>query len=62
VSADIGATAPHLDFSMQLYFESEESRRRWAAGEDHQQVWQRALDLSEDAQWVGYDVVAQHGD
>jgi hypothetical protein len=62
VTAEIGATAPHLDLSLRLRFDTEENRRRWVASDDHQRVWPRALELSQQAEWVGYDVVGRDGE
>jgi hypothetical protein len=61
VTAEIGATAPHLDLSMQLRFDTEENRRRWVASDDHERVWPQVLELSQQAEWVGYDVVGRDG-
>jgi antibiotic biosynthesis monooxygenase (ABM) superfamily enzyme len=62
VTAEIGATAPQFDISLRLQFDTEENRRRWVASDDHQRVWPQALELSRQAEWVGYEVIGRDGE
>jgi SRSO17 transposase len=51
-----------FDISLRLQFDTEENRRRWVASDDHQRVWPQALELSRQAEWVGYEVIGRDGE
>lgn len=56
LAAEIEAVPTEFNFQMELTFDTEENRRRWAASEDHAEVWPRAESLAEDVAWRGFFV------
>lgn len=58
VATAIEASPTDYNFQMELLFDSEENRRRWAASAEHQIVWPQATSLARTVAWRGYDVAA----
>ena len=56
VAQEIGAAPSEFNYQMQLAFDTEENRRRWAASADHDAVWPQASGLAERVAWRGFDV------
>lgn len=58
VSAEIEAEPTAFNFQMELLFDTEENRRRWAASTIHGEVWALANQLAHKVAWRGYDIAA----
>lgn len=58
VLTEIGAAASPYTHQLELDFDTESNRRRWAASPDHEQAWPAAVALAKSVQFCGYDVVA----
>jgi antibiotic biosynthesis monooxygenase (ABM) superfamily enzyme len=58
VAAEIQASATEFNYQMELHFDTEQNRRRWAASDDHAVVWPLATSLAKTVAWRGYDVAA----
>ena len=56
VTQEIGAEPTEYNFQIELVFDTEENRRRWAASADHQAAWPQATGLAHKAAWRGYDI------
>jgi antibiotic biosynthesis monooxygenase (ABM) superfamily enzyme len=57
IAAEIEAAPAEFNYQMELAFDTEENRRRWAASEEHGVVWPRAAGMAQAVAWRGYDVV-----
>lgn len=57
VSQEIGAADTPFNYQMELRFDTEANRRRWAASDEHAMVWPLAQAMSVGVEWRGYDVV-----
>jgi hypothetical protein len=58
VAAEIQASPTPFTYQMELLFDSEANRRRWAASAEHSVVWPLAAGMARSVEWRGYDVVA----
>lgn len=58
VAAEIEAEPTPFNFQMELTFDTEENRRRWAATAIHGEVWTLANQIARKAAWRGYDIAA----
>lgn len=58
VAAEIEASPTEFTHQMELAFDTEENRRRWAASAEHSVVWPLAAGMARSVAWRGYDVVA----
>ena len=56
VAEEIQAAPTAFNYQMELMFDTEENRRRWAASEQHQVAWPKASGMARDVAWRGYDV------
>lgn len=57
VAQEIGAAETPYNYQMELRFDTEANRRRWAASAEHAVVWPLAQRMSSSVAWRGYDVV-----
>ncbi|AYY13782.1 hypothetical protein EF847_14850 [Actinobacteria bacterium YIM 96077] len=55
---EFGGTPVPYTYQLELDFDTEENRRRWAASDDHEHAWTQASALATSVQSCGYDVVA----
>jgi hypothetical protein len=53
---EIQAAPTEFNDQMELVFDSEANRRRWAASEEHQVAWPVAKALARKVAWRGYDI------
>ena len=58
IAAEIEAEATPFNFQMELVFDTEENRRRWATSAIHGEVWTLANQIARKAAWRGYDIAA----
>jgi hypothetical protein len=58
VAAEIEADPTPFTYQMELLFDSETNRRRWAASAEHSVVWPVAAGMAKSVAWRGYDVAA----
>lgn len=58
VAAEIEASPTEFTYQMELVFDTEENRRRWAASAEHSVVWPLAAGMARTVAWRGYDVVS----
>ncbi len=58
VSVEIGAASDPFNYQMELVFDSEENRRRWAGSADHRAAFPQAQALAGRVAWRGYDIAA----
>ena len=61
VSREIDAAPTEYNYTMQLVFDTEVNRRRWAASSEHGVAWAAASGLARSVAWRGYDVVGYDG-
>ena len=59
VAAEIEARPTEFNYQMELAFDTEENRRRWAASAEHSVVWPLAAGMAHAVAWRGYDVAGQ---
>jgi len=59
VCEEIQAKATNYNYQMNLVFDTEGNRRKWAASDEHQEVWPLAQSMVEQVAWRGYDVVGE---
>ena len=57
VCKEIQSEETAYNYQMELVFDTEENRRKWAASEEHQEVWPLAQGMTKSVAWRGYDVV-----
>lgn len=57
VTAEIEASPTEFTYQMELVFDTEENRRRWAASAEHSVVWPLAAGMARTVTWRGYDIV-----
>jgi antibiotic biosynthesis monooxygenase (ABM) superfamily enzyme len=48
-----------FNYQMELVFDCEENRRKWADSEEHKKVWPAAQNLAKQVAWRGYDVAGK---
>ncbi|MCZ6632754.1 MAG: hypothetical protein O7G87_05065 [bacterium] len=56
ICEEIQSEETPYNYQMNLVFDTEENRRKWAASEEHQVVWSLAQGMVEQVAWRGYDV------
>ena len=61
VAAEIQASPTEFNYTMELVFDTEENRRRWAASEEHSVVWPLAAEMAQKVAWRGFNVVGDDG-
>ena len=61
VCEEIQAEATPYNYQMNLVFDTEENRSKWAASAEHQEVWPLAQSMVEQVAWRGFDVVGEDG-
>lgn len=57
LSTEIEGEPTQFNYQIQISFDTEESRRKWVASEQHQIAWPAATSLSTEYKWRGYDVM-----
>lgn len=57
VAQEISAAETPFNYQMELRFDTETNRRRWATSDEHSILWPAAQDLAQQVAWRGYDVV-----
>ncbi|MFZ1754815.1 MAG: antibiotic biosynthesis monooxygenase [Caldilineaceae bacterium] len=57
VAQEIGGAETRFNYQMELRFDTEANRRRWADSAEHAVVWPLAQGMSSAVEWRGYDVV-----
>lgn len=62
MAAEIDARPTDFTYQMELTFDTEEQRRRWAASAEHSVVWPLAAGLAHMVAWRGYAVAVADGD
>jgi antibiotic biosynthesis monooxygenase (ABM) superfamily enzyme len=58
VAREIDAAPADHTYQMELAFDTEENRRRWAASPEHQVAWPLAAGMASRVAWRGYDIAA----
>lgn len=53
----IEAEPSNYNYQIQLYFDSEESRKHWGASDQHKIAWPSATALAPQVKWRGYDII-----
>lgn len=56
VCKQISAAETEFNYQMELRFDTEENRQRWAASQEHSQVWPLAQKLARKVAWRGFDI------
>jgi heme-degrading monooxygenase HmoA len=56
VTQQIEGTPSEFNYQIELVFDTEENRRRWAASAEHSTAWPQATALARQAAWRGYDM------
>lgn len=57
VAKGIEAEPTTFNYQIQISFDTEESRRKWVASDQHQIAWPAASSLAKEFKWRGYDVM-----
>jgi hypothetical protein len=57
VVAEIAASPTEYQYQINFVFDSEQSRRKWAASADHDVAWPRISGIATKAVWRGYDLI-----
>ncbi len=57
VSQEIGASPTPFNYQMELRFDTEANRQKWANSSEHAVVWPLAQELASEVAWRGYDIV-----
>jgi len=55
----IEGEATTYNYQIQIFFDTEENRRKWVASEQHKIAWPSATKLAQSYKWRGYDVMGQ---
>lgn len=55
---EIGAAPTEYNYQVNFVFDSEQSRRRWAASADHDAAWPKFSVIAQKAVWRGYEILA----
>ena len=45
-------------YEIDIHFENEALRARWAASPEHEAAWPQVVALCDDIAWQGYDIIA----
>ena len=61
ICEEIEAAPTDYNYQMNLVFDTEENRIKWAASDEHQEVWPLARSMVEQVAWRGYDVAGEDG-
>jgi len=61
VAREIEAAPTEYNYTIELVFDTEVNRRRWAASPEHQVAWPVASGMARSVAWRGYDVVGYDG-
>ncbi|MCL5998151.1 MAG: hypothetical protein M1546_19175 [Chloroflexi bacterium] len=61
IAKEIEAAATEFNYQMELVFDTEENRRRWAASEEHRIAWPQASGMARNVAWRGFDVAGSDG-
>jgi heme-degrading monooxygenase HmoA len=56
VAQEIEAAPTEFNYQIELVFDTEANRRRWAASADHAAAWPAAAGLAKGVAWRGFDV------
>ena len=59
IHQEINARDTEFNYQMNLVFDTEENRRKWAASEEHSVAFPKAQSLAEDVAWRAYDVAGE---
>lgn len=59
VGNEIDAEPTPYNYSIQIYFDTEQSRRNWVASDQHKIAWPAAEKLATKYRWRGYDVIGE---
>ena len=59
ICEEMQAEATPYNYQMNLVFDTEENRRKWAASAEHQEVWPLAQSMVEQVAWRGNDVAGE---
>ncbi len=59
VSSEIQAEPTDYNYSVQIFFDTEQSRRNWVASDQHKIAWPAAEKLVEKYRWRGYDIMGE---
>ena len=51
------STAAIRTYQINLYFESEDLRKKWVASDDHQAAWPKIAAACDNASWLLWDVI-----
>jgi heme-degrading monooxygenase HmoA len=57
LAKSIEAEPTTYNYQIQIYFDSEENRKRWVASDQHKIAWPSATALASAFKWRGYDVI-----
>lgn len=57
LAKSIDAEPVAFNYQIQIYFDSEESRKKWVASDQHKIAWPSATALAKEFKWRGYDVI-----
>lgn len=57
LAKEIQAEPTQFNYQIQISFDTEENRRKWVAGDQHQIAWPAASGLAKEFKWRGYDVM-----
>ena len=61
VAEEIEASPSKFNYQIELVFDTEENRRRWAASAEHRVVWPLAAEMAQKVAWRGFDVAGDDG-
>ena len=59
MASEIQARPTGFNYQMNLIFDTEENRRKWAASNEHQVAFPMAQELAEEVAWRGYDIAGE---
>ncbi len=57
VASEIGAATTPFNYQMELVFDTEENRRKWARSDEHRVAWAAASGMATEFAWRGFDIV-----
>ena len=59
MASEIQARPTGFNYQMNLIFDTEENRRKWAASNEHQVAFPMAQERAEEVAWRGYDIAGE---
>ena len=59
MATEIQGRPTGFNYQMNLIFDTEENRRKWAASDEHQVAFPVARELAEEVAWRGYDIAGE---